>query len=88
MLDAGEVAAVGNRRRLALDARLHITIDRLHEVLAVEARVEAEDGTSEQPLEELLTPRADTERLGVRPRNVPEGDDGGFGQPFSDQARQ
>ena len=41
----------------------------------MELRVEAEDAAAEQPVEQLVAPRADRERLGVRPGDVPERDD-------------
>src|SRR5215468_4701903 len=43
MLDARELTTVEDGGRLALDARLQVPVDRLDEILAVEARVEAED---------------------------------------------
>src|SRR5437879_9079867 len=88
MLDLREMAAMGDRRRFALDARFEIAVDGLDEILAMEARMEAEDRAAEQAVEQLLAPGADAERLGVRPRNVPEGDDRGLGQPLVNQPRQ
>ena len=71
-----------------LDAGLEKAVDRLEEVLAVVARVETEDRAAEQALEDLGAPRADAERLGVRPWNVPERDDGGARQPLAHHPRQ
>ena len=60
---------------LVVDARLEEAVDRLEEVVAVEPRVEAEDRAAEHAVEDLLAPRADAERFGVRPGDVPERDD-------------
>ena len=50
--------------------------------------MEAEDRRAEHALEHLLAPRADAERLGVGPGDVPEGDDGGARQALAHHARQ
>ena len=54
----------------------------------MEAGVEAQDRRAEQPVDDLLAPGADRERLRVRPGNVPEGDDRGARQPLADHARR
>ncbi len=54
----------------------------------MELRVEAEDAAAEHAVEQLVPPRADRERLGVRPRNVPERDDRRARQQVADHARQ
>jgi hypothetical protein len=81
------MASIRHPRRFVFDACLHVAIDGVDEVAAVVLRVEAEDGAAEHPVEELRAPRTDAERLGVRPRNVPERDDGGFRQAIVDVAR-
>src|SRR5699024_5549313 len=73
-LDAGAMAAVRHARRLVLDARLEIAIHGIDEVAAMVLRMEAEDRAAEQSVEHARTPRADAERLGIRPRDVPERD--------------
>ena len=50
--------------------------------------MEAEDRRAEHAVEHLLAPGQDAEGLGVRPRNVPEGDDGGAWQALAHHARQ
>ena len=82
------MAAKRHRASLAVDAALHEAVDRLDEVVAVELRVEAEDGAAEQPVDDFLPPRADAESLGVWPRNVPERDDRGARQALAEHARQ
>ena len=42
----------------------------------------------DRPVDDLLAPRANAERLGVGPGDVPEGDDGRLGQAVADHARQ
>ena len=74
--------------RLAVDARLEQAVDGVEEVVAVELRVEAEDAAAEQAVEQLGAPRADRERLGVGPRDVPERDDRRVGQALADHPRQ
>ena len=75
-------------RVLVLDACLQEPVHRLDEVLAVEPGMEAKDGAAQQPVQDLASPRADAERLRIRPGNVPEHEDGGVGQPLSDHLRQ
>ena len=84
----GGVAAVGDRESLAVDARFEIAVHGVEEIVAVELRVEAQDRRPEQTVEQLLAPRTDAEGLGVRPGDMPEGDDGRLGQAFPDRARQ
>ena len=84
----GAPAAERDGERLAVDARLEHAVDRVEEVVAVELRVEAEDAAAEHAVEQLVPPRADRERLGVRPRDVPERDDRRARQPVADHARQ
>ena len=73
---------------LVLDPRLEEAIDGLDEVLAVEARVEAEDRAAEHALENLPPPGADAEGFGVGPGDVPEGQDGRPRQAGADHRRQ
>ena len=54
----------------------------------MELGVEAEDAAAEQPGEELVAPGADPEPLRVGPRDVPERDHRGPGQPLADHPRQ
>ncbi len=51
-------------------------------------RVETEDAAAEEAVEQLIAPRADGERFGIRPRNVPERQDRGVGQSLADHPRQ
>jgi hypothetical protein len=48
-----------------LDARLEVAVDRLDEVLAVVARVKAQDGAAQHALQDLAPPGADAEALGL-----------------------
>ena len=76
-------------KRLAVDARFEEAVDRVEEVVAVELRVKAEDRWSRAARPGArLAPRADAERLGVGPGDVPEGDDRRARQPLADHARQ
>ena len=84
----GFVTAERDRRVLAVDAAFHEMVDGFDEVVAVELRVEAQDRASEQAVNDLLLPRANAEGLGVRPGDVPEGDDGRLRQLFADQLGQ
>jgi hypothetical protein len=59
----------------AIDARLDVAIDRVDEVVAVQARVKADDAAAEQPLQDLVAPGADAEALRVGPGDVPERED-------------
>ena len=83
----GAAAAAHHGERLAVDARLHEAVDGLEEVVDVELRVEAYDIGAEEAVEQLDTPRADRECLRIRPRDVPERDDGRLGQALADHAR-
>ena len=87
-LDQRGVALVRDQRMLVLDAGLQEAIHRFDEVLAVIAGLEPHDGTTQQPFEDFGFPRADTERFGVGPGDVPEGDDRRLRQAFADQRRQ
>ena len=87
-LDRRQLAAVGDGEHFAIDARLDEALDRVEEIVAVKLRVKAENAAPQQPVEHLFAPRADPECLRVGPGDVPEGDDGGFGERLADQARQ
>ena len=87
-MHGGAAAAADDGERLAVDARLDEAVDALEEVVDVELRVEAQDVAAEEPVEQLDAPRADRERLGIRPRDVPERDDRRVGQALADHARQ
>ncbi len=54
----------------------------------MELRVEAEDGASEESVDDLLPPRANAEGFRVWPRNVPERDDRRARQALAKHARQ
>ena len=82
------MAAEGDGGVLAVDAAFDEAVDGLEEVVAVELGVEADDAGAEQAFEDLLLPGADAEGLGVRPGDVPEGDDGRLGQALADHARR
>ena len=87
-VDRGALAAADDGERLAVDPRLDEAIDGLQEVVAVELRVKAQDVAAEQPVQQLDAPRADRERLGIGPRDVPERDDRRLRQPVADHPRQ
>ena len=72
---------------LPVDAGFEIAIHRVEEVVAVELRVESEDAAAQQPVQQLLGPRADAQTLEVGPGDVPERDDRGFGQPLANHPR-
>ena len=86
--DHGLTAAERDGGLLAIDPALHETISRLEEVVAVELRMKAENRAAQQSIHDLLAPGADAERLGVRPGDVPERQDGGAGQPLAYHPRQ
>ena len=46
---------------LSVDPRLQKAVDRFHEVVAVELRVEADDARAQHPLEQAVPPGADPE---------------------------
>ena len=73
---------------LVLDPRLEVAVDGLDEVLAVKPGMKAEDRAAEHALENFPPPGADAEGLGVRPGNVPEGQDGRPGQAGANHRRQ
>jgi hypothetical protein len=76
---------VDDALQLAVDPGLEEAVDALQEVVAVGLGVEADDAAAQQPVEDLVAPRADAEALGVGPGDVPEGEDGGAGQPLADE---
>ena len=86
--DEGLQAAEGDQRLLAIDTRFHEAIDRVEEIVAVELRVETDHRTAQQAGDDFLLPRADAEDFRVRPRNMPERDDGGVRQFIAQHARQ
>ena len=57
---------------LVIDLAFEEPIDRREEILAVISRVKAENIGGQHVREYLLLPWTDAERLGIRPRNVPE----------------
>ena len=87
-LHRGQLAAVRDGERLPVDPRFEQAVDGIDEVVAVELGVKAEDAAAQQPVEQLLPPGADAERFGVRPGDVPEGDDRGRRQLLLDHPRQ
>src|SRR5258706_2560778 len=86
--DEGVLVLVRNRRVLVLDARFQSAIDGLDEILAVKTRLEAHDGAAEHALQNFAPPGADPKGLGVRPRNVPEGEDRRPRKPLPDHRRK
>src|SRR5258707_7351646 len=82
------VSLVGYGVCLSIDSRRDVVVDRVDEVVAMELGVKPQDAAAENPVDDRLAPRADPERLGVGPGNVPESDDGRFRQPLPDHARQ
>ena len=73
---------------LVLDARFQSAIDGLDEILAVKTRLETHDGAAEHALQNFAPPGADPKGLGVRPRNVPEGEDRRPRKPLPDHRRK
>ena len=53
-----QLAAVGDRRTVAVDSRLQKAIDAVQEVVAVNPRVESQNAAAQQPFQDLLLPRA------------------------------
>src|SRR5256885_6791281 len=84
----GLVAAVGYGVGLAIDPRLDVAVDRVDEIVAVELGVKSQNTAAENTVEDRLAPRADSERFGVGPGDVPEGDDGRLRQALPDHAGQ
>ncbi len=84
----GRLSTVACREHLPVDPRFEDPIHGVHEVVAVELGVEAQDAAAEQAIEQFGAPGADREGLRVRPGDVPEGDHRGLRQPFADHARQ
>ena len=78
----------GDRPEFPVNPSLDEAIHSFEEVVAVELRMKAQDRTSEEAADDLFLEGANAERLGVRPRYVPEGDDRGARQPLFQQARQ
>ena len=76
--------AAGTRRRVAQAE----PVDRGAEVGAVQLGLQPDNRAAEQALHQFALPRADRQLVGVRPRDVPEADDGGARQPRADQSRQ
>jgi hypothetical protein len=72
---------------LAIDARFEVAIHRIEEVVAVELGLESQDAAAKQSFQQFGAPGANAQAFGVRPGDVPEGDDGGAGQAFANQAR-
>ena len=72
----------------AIDPAFDEPVDGVEEVVAVKARVKAEDRAAQQTFEQQLFPRADAERFCVRPGNVPERDDRCIGQQVANHARR
>ena len=86
--DEGLQVAEGDARLLAIDTRFHEAIDGVEEIVAMELRVETNHGTAQQARDDFLLPWTDAEDFRVRPRNMPERDDGGVWQFIAEQARQ
>ena len=84
----GRPAAAPGGEVLVVDARLERAIDGVEEVVAVILDVKAQQIVAEQPVQDVLAPRADAERLAVRPRNVPELADRHVGPRLLDESRQ
>ena len=84
----GGVAAVRNRRALPVHVGLELAAHRVQEIVAVQADVETEHVVREQALEDLALPRAGTEHLRRRPRDVPEVRDGEVGARRLEHAGQ
>src|SRR5262245_38163959 len=50
--------------------------------------METDDGAAEQAAQDFLAPGADAEGLGIRPRNMPEGNDGRARQLLANELGQ
>ena len=85
--DRRRLSAARDGERLAIDPCFEQTIHGVEKIVAVELRMEAQDTAAEQALQQLVPPRADRERLGIRPWNVPERDDRRLWQPLADHLR-
>src|SRR4051812_36643832 len=69
------LALVSDAESLAVDAGLELSIHSVHEIVAVELGVKAENAAAEEAIEKLLAPRTDCEGFRIWPRDVPECDD-------------
>ncbi len=85
---AAHVTLQSDRHVLMIDLALHETIHGVQEILAMVARVKAEDVGRQHVQQHLALPRTHAECLGVRPRDVPEQHDGGLGNFRADELRQ
>ncbi len=82
------VAVPAGGELLPVDLRLERAIDGLEEIVAVRLRVKPDQVGAEQPVEDVALPGADAERLGIRPRNVPEDADARVRPRLLDHPRQ
>lgn len=76
--DPGGVAPVDHGRGLAIHPGLQLPGDRVQEVVAVGADVEAQDVGAQEPFQELPPPGGEAEDLRGGPRDVPEVADPGL----------
>src|SRR3989344_671750 len=70
--DAGLMSAAERGESFVVDARLDLTRDRLHKVVAVLLRMEPDEVSPEHALEELFAPRTNCELSRRRPGDVPK----------------
>ncbi len=82
------MAAADDGEVLVVDARLERPLHGLEEIVAVMLDVKRQQIVAEQPVQDLLAPRADPKRFGIRPRNVPELADDDIGPRVLDEPRQ
>ena len=87
-LDAADVALVRHRHVLLVDLALDEAVDRGEEILAVVARVKAQDVRAQHVRQDLALPWAHAEGFGIGPGNVPEQRDGGFHAAITQQPGQ
>src|SRR5262245_40347996 len=73
---------------LALDAAFDGAVDGVQKIVAMRLDVESYQVGTENSIEKFMLPRTDAEGFRVRPRDVPEDGDVGFGHPFFDHAGQ
>jgi hypothetical protein len=81
-------AAALDGEALEIDAGLERVRHGIEEVQRMASNVEADEVVREHALEHLAAPRQHAERLGVRPRDVPEQRHAQIGTPLLDEARR
>ena len=83
-----KLAAIGDCKQFPIHARLELAIHGIHKVVAVELRVKTQDTAAKQTVNQLGSPRANGECLGIGPGDMPESDNRCARQQFTDHTRQ